>query len=60
MEIILAPADVHIGIASVFLFGALVVGFNVPDLWPFVFGKAENGILRLAHTLSLLFCQIRS
>ena len=60
MEIIFAPTDVHIGIAGVFLFGALVVGLNVPDLWSFVLGKAENGILRLAHTLSLLFCQVRS
>lgn len=50
MEIVLAPADIHIGVAGVFLFGALVVGFNVPNLRPLVLGKSENGILWLAHT----------
>ena len=60
MKIVLAPADVHIGVAGVFLFGSLIVGFNVSNFRSLVLGKAENGILRFAHTLSLRFCQTRS
>src|SRR5699024_199730 len=55
MKIVLAPADVHIWITGVFLFGAFVVGFNVPDLRPLVLDKAENGILRSAHRFLSFF-----
>lgn len=39
----------RIGVAGVFLFPALVVGLDVGDLWPLVFGKAHNGVLQLAQ-----------
>ena len=59
MKIQVAAGRVHIRIAGVFLLGALVVGFDVPDLWPLVLGKSENGVLRFhrrsprfTHTMS--------
>ena len=59
MEVQVAAGRVHVGIAGVFLLGALVVRLDVPDLWPLVLGKAENGVLcfhrrspRFTHTMS--------
>ena len=59
MEVEVTAGRVHVGIAGVFLLGALVVGLDVPDLRPLVLGKAENGVLRFhrrsprfTHTMS--------
>ena len=59
MKIQMTAGRVHVGIAGVFLLGALVVGLDVPDLRPLVLGKAENGVLcfhrrspRFTHTMS--------
>ena len=45
MEIEVAAGCVNVGIAGVFLFGALVVGFDVTDLRLLVLGNAKNGLL---------------
>ena len=59
MEVQVAAGRVHVGIAGVFLLGAFVVGLNMPDFRPLIFGKAENGVLcfhrrapRFIHTMS--------
>ena len=49
VEVLLAAGEVNVGVAGVFLFPALVVGLDVGDLWPLVFGKAHNGVLQLAQ-----------
>ena len=40
MEVKVCTGRVNVGIACVFLLGALVVSFNAADLRPFVLGKA--------------------
>ena len=59
MEIEVTAGHVHVGIAGVFLLGALIVGLDVTDFRPLVFSKAENGVLcfhrrspRFTHTMS--------
>ena len=59
MEIEVTAGRVHVWIAGVLLLGALVVGLNMPDFRPLIFGKAENGVLRFhrrsprfTHTMS--------
>ena len=59
MKIQVTAGRVHVGVAGVFLLGALVVRLNIGNLRPFVLGKAENGVLcfhrhspRFAHTMS--------
>ena len=56
MKIQVAAGRVHIGIAGIFFLGALVVGFNVPDFRPLVFGEAKDSVLcfhrRFTHTIS--------
>ena len=49
MEVEPAAAGVNIRVAGVFCLGALVMGFNAPNLRSLVLGEAENGILRLVH-----------
>ena len=43
MEVEVIAGRVHVRIAGVFLLGTLVVGLNMPDFWPLIFGKAEYG-----------------
>ena len=45
VKIQVAAGRVHVGIAGVFLLGAFVVRLDMPNLWPLIFGKAENGVL---------------
>ena len=44
MKIEVAAGRVHVGIAGVFLLGAFVVGLNMPDFRPLIFGKANEDI----------------
>ena len=52
MEVKVAAGGVNIGIAGVFLLGALVVGLNVTDFRSLVLGKAKNGILPIAYSFA--------
>ena len=53
MEVEVTAGRVHVGIAGVFLLGALVVGLDVPDFRPFVLGKAfHRRTPRFTHTMS--------
>ena len=45
VEILFTAAGINIGIAGIGLFGALVVSLDPADLWPFIFGKAHDGVL---------------
>ena len=45
MKVQMTAGRVHIGIAGVLFLGAFIVGLDVPDLRPLIFGKAENGVL---------------
>ena len=49
VEIQVTSAGIHVGIACVFLFCALVVSLNPADLRPFVFGKSHDRVLCLLH-----------
>ncbi len=55
VKIVFAAAQIHVGIAGIFLLHALVMGFNVADFRPLGFGKAQNGVLGFIRQLSLLF-----
>ena len=56
MEVEVTAGRVHVRIAGIFFLGALVVGFNVPDFRPLVFGEAKDSVLcfhrRFTHTIS--------
>lgn len=54
------PVGVYVGIAGIFLFGSLIVGFDIADFRSLILGKPEDRILRLFHYASLRFCQTRS
>src|SRR5699024_5128314 len=60
MKVVLASADIHIGIAGVFLLCALVMGLDIADFRPLIFGKSHNRVLCFFHTQSLRFCQTMS
>ena len=49
MEVVLAAGKVNIRIAGVAFFPALIMGFDVGDLRPFVLGEAHDGVLWLAQ-----------
>ena len=58
VKIVFAAAQIHVEIAGIFLLHALIVGLDVADLRPLVFGKAQNGVLGFIRQLSLLFCLV--
>ena len=60
VEVVLAAVRIHVGITGVFLLCALIVGLNIADLRPLVFGEAQDGELSLIHQRSLRFCHTRS
>ena len=49
VEVVLAAGKVNIGITGVLFFSALVMGLDVGDLRPLVFGEAHDGVLWLAQ-----------
>ena len=49
VKVVLAAGEVNIGVAGVFFFSALVMGFDVGDLRPLVLGEAHDGVLWLAQ-----------
>ena len=60
MEVVLASAGIHIGIAGVLFLCALVMGLDIADFRPLVFCKSHNRILCFFHAQSLRFCQTMS
>ena len=58
VKIVFTAAQIHVGIAGIFLLHALIVGLDVADLRPLVFGKAQNGVLGFIRQRSLLFCLV--
>ena len=60
VEIEVCTGRINVGIACVFLLGALVVRFNAADLRSLVFRKSQNSVLCSCHYLSLLFCHTMS
>ena len=49
VKVVLAAGKVNIWVAGILLFSALVMGLDVGDLWPLVFGEAHDGVLWLAQ-----------
>lgn len=60
VEIQMAPAGVNIWIACVLFLGALIMGFNTPDLRPLILGKSQNSKLSFFHYFSRPFCHTMS
>src|SRR5699024_12156288 len=60
MEVVLASAGIHIGIAGVLFLCALVMGLDIADFRPLVFCKSHNRVLCFFHAQSLRFCQTMS